>query len=82
MQLKIGQRVKWNGSESKHGKCNWLRRGMTGIVTNYHPAIRGTGLIFNNVIDTGLIAYWTICFGAAGTRCVDRTNMSRCIIIE
>jgi len=82
MRLQIGQEVTWNGGEAKYDNYDWLKKGMLGTVIKYHPEIKATGKVLDYdsetgeaIIDIGIREYWTIDFGRAGLRCIDKADL-------
>jgi hypothetical protein len=80
----IGKKVKWMGTESKYNDLEWLRKGDIGVITEYHPAIEGTGKWLNDyeMYDEGLPEWWIIDFGTAGTRALDKLTRKEVCFLQ
>jgi len=86
MKLKIGQKVKWNGIESKNDTYSNLLKGMEGIVIEHYSGDNGTSDIIgyddsDPIIDMGYEEYYIIDFGKCGTRCIDKEDIKGRLIL-
>ena len=87
-KLIMGQKVIWNGGEAKYDAFDWLKKGMFGFVIKHQPEIIGTGRVLDYsddgepIVDEGIREYWTIDFGRAGLRCIDKEDINDRLIGE
>jgi len=85
--MKIGQKVKYNGTEVKYDDYEWLKKGCIGKVIKYSPEIKGTGRVIGYcqdgepIIDIGIKEYWTLDFGKNGKKCCERKDIGKTIIL-
>ena len=85
--MKIGQKIKYNGTEVKYDNFEWLKKGCIGKVVKYSPEIKGTGRILDYyddgepIIDTGIREYYTADFGKSGKRCFEKEDIGKTILL-